>query len=254
MFDAILFDLADTLLHFGKVRPVSLFGQGCRDTHEYLVERRLSPPNYATYRKVSLRAFTGRYIWSNVKGRDFNGLDVIVNVMRKLEIQVTERDLHAMAWMWYRPVLPQAHVVPGTHAMLESFRQMGIRMAIVSNTCAPPHCLDQHLQQEKLLEFFPTRVYSSTTRYRKPHRMIFESALSQLGVDAKRTLFVGDLIARDIRGARRLGMRTVWKPARRKSPINRRRFKPDHTIRIITELEPIVREIFPPMAELNMVG
>ena len=105
MFDAILFDLADTLLHFGKVRPLSLFGQGCRDTHDYLVERRLSPPDYATYRKVSLRAFTGRYIWSNMKGRDFNGLDVIANVMRKLKIQASERDLHTMAWMWYRPVL-----------------------------------------------------------------------------------------------------------------------------------------------------
>ena len=253
MFDAILFDLADTLLHFGKVRPLSLFGQGCRDTHQYLIEHRLSPPDFQTYRKVSLRAFAGRYIWSNVKGRDFNGLDVIANVLRKLNIHATERDMHAMAWMWYRPVLPQAHVVPGTHAMLETFRQMGIRMAIVSNTCAPPHCLDRHLAQENLLEFFSARVYSSTTFYRKPHRMIFEVALSQLGVDATRTLFVGDLIARDIRGARRLGMRTVWKPARRKSPINRRRFKPDHTIRIITELEPIVREIFSPAAGMHAV-
>ncbi len=254
MFDAILFDLADTLLHFGRVRALSLFGQGCRDTHQYLVDQRLSPPDYEAYRKVSLRAFTGRYLWSNVKGRDFNGMDVISSVLRKFDITASDHDMQAMAWMWYRPVLPQAHVVPGTHEMLEAFRQMGIKMAIVSNTCAPPHCLDRHLEQENLLEYFPTRVYSSTTRYRKPHRVIFESALSQLGVDAARTVFVGDMIARDIRGARRLGMRTVWKPARRKSPINRRRFKPDHTIRIITELEPIIRDIFPPATTLNAVA
>jgi FMN phosphatase YigB (HAD superfamily) len=254
MYDAILFDLADTLLHFGRVRPLSLFGQGCRDTHQYLIEHRLSPPDYEIYRKLSLRAFAGRYIWSNVKGRDFNGMDVIAGVLRKLNIRTSDRDLDALAWMWYRPVLPQAHVVSGTRAMLENFQRMGIRMAIVSNTCAPPCCLDRHLEQEKLLEFFPTRVYSSTTRYRKPHRMIFESALSQLGVDARRALFVGDMIARDIRGARRLGMRTVWKPARRKSPIDRRRFKPDHTIRIITELEPIVREIFTPAAGLSAIA
>jgi HAD superfamily hydrolase (TIGR01509 family) len=201
-----------------------------------------------------MRAFTGRYLWSNVKGRDFDGMDVIHSVLRKFDIKASHHDLQAMAWMWYRPVLPQTHVVPGTHEMLENFRRMGIKMAIVSNTCAPACCLDRHLKQENLLEYFPTRVYSSTTRYRKPHRMIFESALSQLGVDAQRAVFVGDLIARDIRGARRLGMRTVWKPARRKSPINRRRFKPDHTIGIITELEPLVRELFPPAVALNAVA
>lgn len=244
MFDAVLFDLADTLLSFGKVKALSLFSQGCRDTHEYLAEQNLHPPDYAAYRKFSLRAFTGRYLWSHVKGRDFNGMDVIVSVLRRFHVRASEKDLHAMAWMWYRPVLPQVHVVPGTREMLESLRQMGLKLAIVSNTCAPPCCLDRHLEREMLLEYFPTRVYSSTTLYRKPHRIIFESALEQLGVHASRAVFVGDLIARDIRGARRLGMRTVWKPGRKSSPIDRRRFKPDHTIRVITEVEPLLRGIF----------
>jgi putative hydrolase of the HAD superfamily len=44
---------------------------------------------------------------------------------------------------------------------------------------------------------------------RKPHPVIFERALDALGVEAERTLFVGDRLYEDVRGAGELGMTTV---------------------------------------------
>jgi putative hydrolase of the HAD superfamily len=43
----------------------------------------------------------------------------------------------------------------------------------------------------------------------KPHPSIFEAALTLAGVEARDSLMVGDSVAHDIDGARRVGMRGV---------------------------------------------
>jgi putative hydrolase of the HAD superfamily len=52
-------------------------------------------------------------------------------------------------------------------------------------------------------------VFSSEIGLRKPHPAIFEHALGALGVEPERTLFVGDRLFEDVRGAAELGMTTV---------------------------------------------
>ena len=44
---------------------------------------------------------------------------------------------------------------------------------------------------------------------RKPHPAIFERALDALAVEPERTLFVGDRLYEDVRGAAEVGMTTV---------------------------------------------
>ena len=242
MVEAILFDLANTLLYFNDFDARKFFLEGAADTYGYLREQDVEIPAFKIYALAHMRAFRRRYIWSSVRRRDFDAMDVMVGVLRKLAIDVPARNQHILAWMWYRPVAQRASVEPGTHAMLESFRRRGIKMAIVSNTCAPACCLDRHLEREKLLEFFPTRVYSSHTFYRKPHPEIFRTALDELGVRPQQALFVGDLIRADIKGARRVGMKTVWKPV---GPTRQpsRRNRPDHIIRKITDLPSVLTEL-----------
>ena len=121
-----------------------------------------------------------------------------------------------------------------------------MKLAIVANTFVPPHCLDAHLAEEGLLEFFPVRVYSSSVRYRKPHPRIFEMALERVGVSADRALFIGDLLAADIAGAKRAGMRTIWKPSPKntaafRNPPSRRRQTPDFIIPRLTQLPEALR-------------
>ncbi len=244
MVQAILFDLAGTLLHFADVQPRELFWVGARDTWQYLHAQGISAPPFDIYAGANLRAFKRRYIWSNLRRRDFNAMDVMIGVLEKFAIGLPTADLRTLAWMWYQPVAQHATVEPGTHAMLETFRRSGLKLAIVSNTCAPGYCLDRHLEREKLLQYFPIRVYSSHTVYRKPHPEIFRTALGHLGVTAQQAVFVGDLIGTDIKGARRVGMKTVWKrdghavsPARRKWP--------DHVIKNLTDLTAVLPKLGP---------
>lgn len=236
MVKAVLFDLADTLLQFDHLDPRALFKMGARNTYRHLHTMKLPLPEFEVYTRVHFRAFRRQYIWSNIRRRDFNVNDVICRVLTKLAIPVVDSDIPELVWRWYRPVVRKATVETGTRAMLREIRQMGLKLAIVSNTCAPDYCLDRHLENEKLLEFFPTRVYSSNTLYRKPHPEIFRVALDKLNVSAEEAIFVGDLLGADINGARRAGMITVWKPAARTKSARKRRVRPDHEIEKITDL------------------
>lgn len=240
MVKAILFDLADTLLRFDRLDRRTLFVLGARDTYRHLHGLNVVRPAFEIYSRAHFRAFRSRYIWSNIRRRDFNANDVICRVLSKLEIAVSAGDIPELVWRWYKPVVRQATVDIGTRSMLREFQQRGLKMAIVSNTCVPDYCLDRHLEHEKLLEFFPIRIYSSNTLYRKPHPEIFRVALASIGVDPAEAIFVGDLLGADIKGARRAGMTTVWKPAQRTCSSRRRRIHPDHEIKQITDLADIV--------------
>jgi putative hydrolase of the HAD superfamily len=52
-------------------------------------------------------------------------------------------------------------------------------------------------------------VFSSEFGLRKPHPAIFERALEALGAEPERSLFVGDRLYEDVRGASEVGMTTV---------------------------------------------
>jgi putative hydrolase of the HAD superfamily len=165
---------------------------------------------------------------------------VLTKAARQLRLELSDVDIHHLAQLWYQPICRASTTDGGVKHMLEELRQAGTKLGIVSNTFVPPHCLDQHLAEEGLLEFFPVRVYSSQVRYRKPHPRIFEIALAQIGTPASRTLFIGDLLTCDIAGAKRAGMHTIWKPARKLVEAGRqpepRRHIPDFIIPKVTHL------------------
>lgn len=243
MIDAILFDLGDTIIDFGVGRREAewLFRQGAKLTYDYLLNHRRALPPFRRYFKVHYRIMQRAYVWSKIVRRDFSYQDVLTRAARTLHLNLAPEDIHLLASLWYQPINNRSTVDPGVRPMLETIRRAGTRLGIVSNTLVPAHCLDEHLAEHGLLEFFPVRIYSSFVRYRKPHPRIFEIALSQIGVPANRTLFVGDLLHADIIGAKRAGMHTIWKPARhilhgRRLPVPSAKQTPDFVLHHVTGL------------------
>jgi putative hydrolase of the HAD superfamily len=103
-----------------------------------------------------------------------------------------------------------AQVLHGTtHALLDSLRDRGLKLGLVSNAFDPGWLLHRDLEQMGLARRLDFSVFSSEVGMRKPHRAIFERALAALEVEAERTLFVGDRLYEDVRGAGELGMTTV---------------------------------------------
>lgn len=241
MIDAVLFDLGDTIIDFGIGRREVevLFRQGSRLSYQDLHARKFPGlPPFDRYFKVHYRIMQRAYIWSKLSGRDFSYETVLTRAATKLEMTLSPTDIMRLGRLWYHPIALASNIDEGVGPMLLQLQSAGTKLGIVSNTLVPPHCLDQHLAEAGLLEFFPVRVYSSEVRYRKPHPRIFEMALELIGTPAHRTLFIGDLLKADIAGAKKAGMHTIWKPARKNGhfPLTPRRHHADLIINKVTHL------------------
>ncbi len=62
-------------------------------------------------------------------------------------------------------------------------------------------------------KFFNAVLVSEAVGWRKPHPKIFEEALRKLDATAEETVYVGDSPLEDIKGAKALGMKTVFVPS-----------------------------------------
>lgn len=92
--------------------------------------------------------------------------------------------------------------VPLLRALSERYR-----LAIVSNFYGN---LGTVCHEAGIAEFFALILDSARVGWSKPDPRLFRLALSELDVDAARTLFVGDSMPRDMIGARDAGLRHVW--------------------------------------------
>ena len=124
-----------------------------------------------------------------------------------LECALSEEDVrvYAQAALWEADML----LHPQTLALLDSLRDRGLKLGLVSNTAVPFWLLEPVLERQGLAERLDAIVLSSEVGKRKPHPLIFERALAEVGVPAARTLFVGDRVRQDVRGAAEAGMRTI---------------------------------------------
>ena len=100
-------------------------------------------------------------------------------------------------------------LAPSTHALLESLRERGLKLALVSNTASPQWLLEPILERQGIAGRVDAIVLSSEVGKRKPHPAIFERALRELEVESSETLFVGDRLGADVLGASSVGMKTV---------------------------------------------
>jgi HAD superfamily hydrolase (TIGR01509 family) len=108
---------------------------------------------------------------------------------------------------------PARQLASTTHALLETLRDRGLKLALVSNAFDPPALLHRDLEALGVAQRLDAAVFSSEVGRRKPDAAIFQQALEELGVAARESLFVGDTLATDIAGAAALGMHTcqaVW--------------------------------------------
>jgi len=104
---------------------------------------------------------------------------------------------------------PARQVAVHTPALLEALRERGLKLGLVSNAFDPGWLLHRDLEQMGLAERLDFAVFSSEVGKRKPHPAIFERALEALEVAPADSVFVGDRLLEDVRGAGELGMTTV---------------------------------------------
>jgi HAD superfamily hydrolase (TIGR01509 family) len=91
---------------------------------------------------------------------------------------------------------------------LDALRARGHRMAVVTNGMSDLQWLK--LSLAGLEPYFDAFVASSAVGIGKPDPRVFEVALVRVGAQAADAVMIGDNPIRDIAGACRTGIRTVW--------------------------------------------
>ena len=134
---------------------------------------------------------------------------MIRETLQHFGVEVSDEELDRFLEAEHEAWQPARVLGATTHAMLESLRSRGLKLGLVSNAFDPGWLLHRDLEQMGIAERIDFAVFSSEVGKRKPHPEIFERALAALGAGAEESLFVGDRLFEDVRGADELGMTTV---------------------------------------------
>ena len=101
-----------------------------------------------------------------------------------------------------------AGVIPGTFEMIESVSRY-FMVGLLSNFTHGP-AAREILAVTGLEQCFEVTVISGEVGFRKPHRLIFDRLVQQLGVPHHQSIYVGDDPEPDITGAMGAGLQPVW--------------------------------------------
>jgi HAD superfamily hydrolase (TIGR01549 family) len=210
---AVLFDLGETLLNFGRVDKARIYRQGARSTYDFLKSQGQPVGNFKYYYWRNLLLLRTRHWLSCIIGRDFDAMALLKKSGAKRGIKLTDQQWQHLVWLWYEPLSKVGSAEPKTKETLTVLKELGLKLGIVSNTFVNAQSLDKHLQQLGILDFFPVRLYSYEFDFRKPDARIFRAAADRIGEMFENILFVGDQINNDIKAAAKNGMHAVLKAA-----------------------------------------
>jgi HAD superfamily hydrolase (TIGR01549 family) len=210
---AVFFDLGETLLSFGRIDSGRLFKEAAELSYSFLRQLGQKVGSFKLYFLRNLVSIRVHYLLSNIIGRDFDSLALLKKLGRKWQLQLSEEQWQQLAWLWYEPLSKIVTIETNIIETLEKLKNAGLKLGIVSNTFVHSSTLDRHLAQLGLLDYFPMRIYSYNCAFRKPDRRIFQMAADKVGEEPARSMFVGDRLDYDIKGALKARMRPVLKKA-----------------------------------------
>jgi putative hydrolase of the HAD superfamily len=204
VLEAVLFDWGDTLMEFayspelvaaGHQAGLAAIGRGGLPEVEALTEH-----------------FRERYeplFWAPGTVEEIEYPDLVRRLLADFDVSIDDDELARYLEAEHTAWDPARRLAAHTHALLESLRERGLRLGLVSNAFDPGWLLHRDLEQMGLEQRLDYSVFSSEVGTRKPHPAIFTRALDALEVSPEHALFVGDRLYEDVRGAGELGMTTV---------------------------------------------
>ena len=210
---AVLFDLGETLLNYGRVNTTRLFRQGARLSYDFLKSCGQPVGNFNYYCWLNLMSLRIRHWLSSITKNDFNSLVLLRGIGTKKGIRLDRQQWRHFAWLWYEPLSKVGQAEPKIKETLTALKKLGLKLGIVSNTFVTGSSLERHLEQLGILDFFSVRVYSYEFDFRKPDARIFKVAAERIGETLENIMFVGDRIDTDIKPATKTGMQAVLKEA-----------------------------------------
>jgi len=124
------------------------------------------------------------------------------------DVEPSDKSVEDAVEEYFKPYIEAARPFRCVYMVFEILRDSGFKIALVSNFTWGK-AVRSILSNLLLDRFFDSISISYDVGYRKPHPAIFMKALSEIGVEASRSIFVGDNPYTDIYGASSIGMKTI---------------------------------------------
>jgi len=160
---------------------------------------------------------------------------LVAKINKRIDYKILARGINAYRNVQQGFLEPYPNVV----STLIKLREKGIKLAIVSD--APKLKAWIRLVELNLGDFFDHVVAFEDTREHKPNPKPFLRALKLLNVKPDEAMFVGDWPERDIKGAKRLGIRTVHARYGRDGNPSKSKIKADFDVDDVSELLKIIK-------------
>lgn len=240
-FDAVLLDLFDTIIHFDYRRIPTLGEDGdilkaIQVNAFNAVQPHAPEVEFDRYREAISETMMQVVELQRGNEREILATDRFRWTSERLGIEdESRRQRTAEAGLEAHFGLI-AHCVTQPEPYRDFLQSLAQRMplGLVSNFDHSPTAWTI-LDKFGIRDLFKSVVISADLGWKKPHPSLFERAVSEIGVEPGRILFVGDTPHADVLGAHRFGMATAWvsgKGAPYKDDLPR----PDYTVGTILEL------------------
>ena len=231
MIKAVLFDLYDTLLERDQEKDAEI------DLSIVNAARQLG---YDVYPKEfqTARAFFWRLY--NRRGKVQNSLELAKVTFDELGVEFDEKDLLKNVVPLFNQYSESIHLYPGALSCIKQLHERKYALGIVANAGFNGYW---NTRRFGLDAFFKSIVISFNVNVRKPHPEIFQKALTELGVSAEQSVFVGDDIEDDIFGAQRLGMKTILVARQPPEGFALKEIRPDFEVQTLKEVPALVEKL-----------
>jgi putative hydrolase of the HAD superfamily len=242
-FEAIFFDLGDTLLYFDDDWP-EIFFQARQELLRSLQQAGINlGPEFVEdfYQRMS-----AYYRERDTEFIEYTVKKVLNSILEERGFRdVPEAILtNSLADMH---VITQAHWLPEPDALatLTQLRSRGYRLALISNASDDPNTqvLVDKLGARDLFEVISS---SAVLGVRKPNPKIFRDALERMNLPPEKVAMVGDTLGADILGAYNAGIFSIWIKRRADTAGNRAHSEtifPDAQIETLSELPGLLEKL-----------
>jgi putative hydrolase of the HAD superfamily len=228
---AVLFDMFDTLMLIE--RGHMFYNPSLRKAHKFLVQNGVDV-SFVEFQRAYIKARDALYAKADAKLEEPHFNLRVQNALQSLgyEFDVSSEVVSGATGAFCEEFMTFVRIDRDARRVLAKLHGK-YRLGVVSNF-AIPECVLKLLEAHGLDKFFDVVIVSGAVNKRKPSPEIFQKALEKLGVDVSETVFVGDTVDADIKGAKDMGMKTVF--IERREQKEAEQICPDQTIKSLNEL------------------
>jgi putative hydrolase of the HAD superfamily len=207
-FKAIIFDYIGTLVNCGNYTMddsrhklyMALTFEGLRVPEDkFLAAYIAAHEKYRVVRYEQLKEVTNA-VW-------------VAEALNNLGIKVAADDFRVKAALnaFFQDYIDTLTVRDDAKKLLRQAEQQG-KVGLISNFTHAP-VIYSSLRKLGLNGYFSVVVVSEQVGWRKPSIRIFQDALNRLHVKAEEAIFIGDSPIEDIKGAKEVGLKTIFVPS-----------------------------------------